>query len=101
LTGRTLEARLAEVAREAPQLSVDLLGLAGQGPFAEERVARADRLRGGIPLQIESDVRRGEPGEGRQSLVVERRDRPETRVLAGELSPAGAGLVELERGRDV
>jgi len=32
---------------------------------------------------------------------VERGDRTEARVLLGELSPAGAGLVELEQGRDV
>jgi hypothetical protein len=32
---------------------------------------------------------------------VEGRDRSEARVLPGELSPAGAGLVDLERGRDV
>jgi len=40
-------------------------------------------------------------GKRREPLVVESGDRTEARVLLGELSPAGAGLVELEQGRDV
>jgi hypothetical protein len=60
-----------------------------------------DRLGRGIGIEIEGDVRRCGRGERREALVLEGRDRAEARVLSRQLSPAGAGFVELEPGRDV
>jgi len=62
-------------------------------------MARGDRLRRTRRRQVEGDVRRRRC-EGGQPFVMEGRDRSEARVLSGELSPAGAGLIDLEGGRD-
>jgi hypothetical protein len=55
---RSRDARLAEVAREAPQLRRDLFGLTGERALAEERATRGDRLGRGLGRQIDRDVRR-------------------------------------------
>jgi hypothetical protein len=86
---------------EPPQLGRHVLGLAGEFALAEERAARGDRLCRRFGREVERDVGRRSRGQRREALVVERGDRTEARVLLGELSPAGAGLVELELGRDV
>ena len=96
----SLDARVAQIAGEPPQLGGDVVGLAGQRAFAEERAASGDRLRGALRREIERDVGRRGRGQRREALVMECGDRTEARVLRGELSPAGASLVELELGRD-
>jgi len=101
LASRSVDARFAQVAREPAQLRGDLFGLAGERSLAEQRAPRGDRLGRRLRGQIEGDVRRCRRRECSEPLVVECRDRAEARVLSGELSPAGAGLVEFELGRDV
>jgi hypothetical protein len=87
--------------REPPQLGGDVVDLTGELTRAEERTARGDRLCRRCGRQVEGDIRRRGRCEGGQPFVMERRDRSEARVFSGELSPAGAGLIDLEGGRDV
>jgi len=86
---------------EAPDLCRHRIRVAGERTLAEERPARPDRLRRGVGVEIESDIRGRRCRERREALLVEGRDRAEARVLRGELSPPGAGLVVLEPGRNV
>jgi hypothetical protein len=65
----------------------------------EQRGPRAHRGRGGLSVEVDGDIRRGTLREVGEALVVEGRYRTEARVLVGELSPAGAGLVYLEGSR--
>ena len=82
------------------KLGADVIGLTGEGAFAEERPAGGDRLGGRFGGQVDRDVRYRRCRERDEAFVVEGRDGTQARILAGELSPAGAGLVDLELVRD-
>ena len=87
---------LGEVARDAMELASELFGVARETASGQERDALADGGRRLLAGEVDGDVGRRARGKLREPLVVECRDRSEARVLSGELSPASAGLVDLE-----
>jgi hypothetical protein len=91
--------RLREVTRHAAQLALDVVGIDREAAGLEEGDPLADGPRGGLGVEVDRDIGDGALREPGETLIVERGDGPEARVLAGELSPAGAGLVDIERAR--
>ncbi|OGO68244.1 MAG: hypothetical protein A3H36_09375 [Chloroflexi bacterium RIFCSPLOWO2_02_FULL_71_16] len=61
----------------------------------QERDALVDRFSRLIRGELHVDRRRRPRRQIGQALVVEGGDRAEARVTSGDLSPAGAGLVDL------
>ena len=96
----SLDTGLVQVPSEPAELGGDVFAVARERRLPEQRVAGPDRRRRAVGGEIQRDVRRRSSCQRRQPLLVERGDRSEARVLSRELSPARAGLVDLERGRD-
>jgi hypothetical protein len=101
MRGRVWDGGLREVARDASQLLGQLVGVDRDRSGREERRARGDGRGRRVRGEVDGDVRRDARTEVAQALVVEGGDRTEARVRFGELSPAGAGLVDLERRRQL
>jgi hypothetical protein len=91
--------RLGEEGGGQVELGLDVGGIDRQRSRQQKRRAVADRRRGRFRRQVDRDLRRRATREIGQTSVMEGRDRSEARALR-QLSPAGAGLVDLVRGRD-
>lgn len=100
MRGRADERRLGEVLRDPRELRRQVAVVEGEAACREQRLALRDRALGLGAGEGEVDVRRGPGEELREPLVVEGGDGAEARVSAGELSPARAGLFDLERSWD-